>query len=296
MTHKIAFSTMALDNKIESGDSIWPKFNASFVNQEVEMIDIANAIYMGHPFTTWHKNKWRESSNFLAGGYIGLDFDTGDERSSIDYLIKDDFIQKYAALIYTTPSHTAAKPKGRALFLLDGAIQQGSNYTRSVMALMWLFSGTTTPDRKCKDPCRFFYGSKNCQIEIIDNVLPLELVQYLISQYEVTGSDHKQQVEKRDYKPSTVTEQEIQSALNAIQAWNIDYDEWLHVLMGIHHQLGDTGLSIAESWAQGFDGEVTRLWKHLKNNGNTTGTRTIKSLFKLAYNRGWQGFKQGQGN
>lgn len=292
MAHKISFSRMALDKKIESGDPVWPQFNASFVNQEIEMIDIANLIYLGHPFTTWHANNWRETKNFLAAGHLALDFDTGDERSSIDYLIKDDFIQKYAALIYTTPSHTEASPKGRALFLLDNPIEQGKNYTRSVMALIWLFSGVTTPDRKCKDPCRFFYGSKNCQIELIDNVLPLDLVQYLIGQYEATGDAQKKTVEAKNYKPSTADEKEIADALRVIPAWGIDYEEWYKVLMGIHNHLGDAGLGLAQSWGQGEDGEINKLWRCFKPNGNGSGTVTIKTVFKLAYQHGWQGIRQ----
>lgn len=292
MAYKIAFSTMEMANKIPQGDPVWGQFNASFVNRELELLDIANEIYTAHPFTTWHKNNWRESGNFLLGGHIGLDFDTGDERSSLQYLAKDDFIRRYAALIYTTPSHTTDKPKSRALFCLDAPILQGQNYTTAVMALMWLFGGLTTPDRKCKDPCRFFYGSRSCAVEWIDNVLPLDLVKYLIEQYNLSGQEQKQTVIQKDYRPSTATEEEIVSAVQAIPAWGIDYDEWLHILMGIHHQLGDTGLHIADAWAQGADGEVQKLWRYFKSNGNANGTVTVKTLFKLAYHRGWQGYKK----
>lgn len=289
MKHPISFSKMTFDSKIESGDPIWGKFTASFINKELEVIDIANDIYMGHPFTTWHKNQWRDSKNFIKGGHIGIDFDTADIRSSIDYLRKDDFIRRYASLIYTTPSHTPEKPKGRVLFLLEQPIQQSSNYIKAVMSLLWLFSGLTTPDEKCKDSCRFFYGSKNCEIELFDNTLPIDLIKYLIGKHESSGQSQKRIIEQTQYIPSSADEHEIADALKSIPAWGIDYAEWRNVLMGIHSHLGESGLSLAESWGQGKDGEIRRLWRHFKPEGNNTGKVTIKSLFKIAYRHGWQG-------
>ena len=89
MTCKIAFSTMALKGKIADGDARWAQFTGSFRNLELDTIDIANEIYMGHPLTTWHKNNWRHSSNYQLGMHIGLDFDTEDERSTLAYLAKE---------------------------------------------------------------------------------------------------------------------------------------------------------------------------------------------------------------
>jgi hypothetical protein len=110
MKFKMAFSRMALEGKIPPGDPMWGKFNASFQNTEMDITEIANEIYTAHPFTTWHSNNWRNSANYQLGQHIGIDFDTEDERSSLPYLAKDKFIQKYAAFIYTTPSHTPSIP------------------------------------------------------------------------------------------------------------------------------------------------------------------------------------------
>lgn len=282
--YKLAFSRMAPTGKIPPGDSIWGEFNASFVNQELELIDIANQIYTGHPFTTWHKNNWRNRVNYLLGQHIGIDFDTEDQRSTLPYLAKDKFIQKYAALIYTTPSHTPEAPRARVLFLLDEPIHQGKNYTSAVAALLWLFG---TADRQCKDSCRFFYGSHNCEVEWLDNVLPLAKIKQIIEQYKLTGEMTKRTHEHRTYSP-TADQEEVADALKSIPPWGIDYDEWLKVLMAIHHAYGDAGLGLAEQWAEGVDGEVKRKWHSFRQNGNEAGIVTLNTVFKLARNNGWK--------
>lgn len=285
MSYKLAFSRMAPTQKLQQGDPSWSEFNASFVNRELELIDIANEIYCGHPFTTWHKNNWRNATNYMLGQHIGIDLDTEDERSTLAYLAKDKFIKKFAALVYTTPSHTPDAPRARVLFLLDTPINQAKNYTAAVSALLWLFG---TADRQCKDACRFFYGSHNCDLEWIDNVLPLTKIRQIIDQYQATGNIAKDShTKQRNYTP-TAEQKEVQDALGYIKPWSIDYDDWLKILMAIHQGFGDTGLGMAESWAEGLDGEVKRKWKSFKVNGNENGTVTLNTVFKMAHDRGWR--------
>lgn len=284
MSYKIAISTMAPESKIGQGDPIWSAFNASFVNRELELIDIANEIYLGHPFTTWHKNNWRNNANFMLGQTIGLDFDSEDERSTLAHLAKDKFIAKHAALIYTTPSHKPEAPRARVLFLLDQPIHQAQNYTAAVSALLWLFG---TADRQCKDACRFFYGSHKCDVEWLDNVLPIDKVKQIIHQYKATGNVVKRAHEIRNYTP-TADQKEVAEALKAIRPWSIEYDDWVRVLMAIHQSFGDAGLSLAEQWGEGGDGEVRRKWKGFSKNGNGNGTVTPNTIFKMAIDSGWK--------
>ena len=115
--------------KLPPGDPRWPEFNGSFVNKDLPGLDIAARLYDGHPITTWHKNHWRQSCNYQMGQHLGIDFDTNDERSSLPHLLKDPFIKKYGAIVYTTPSHTPAAPRARAIFLLDTPIHQAVNYS-----------------------------------------------------------------------------------------------------------------------------------------------------------------------
>lgn len=79
-THRVAISSWALDHKIPPGSPDWRGFNASFVNRDVTAFDLARQVYDGHAFTTWHKDNWRTTANFVCGQHIGLDFDNGDQH------------------------------------------------------------------------------------------------------------------------------------------------------------------------------------------------------------------------
>lgn len=284
--YKVAIGPQ-LQAKIPYGDAYWSTFNAAFQNVEWDPIRICAALYEGHPITTWHKDHWRHSRNYLLGQHIGIDFDTGDERSSVKHLLADHFIARYASIVYTTPSHTDAEPRARAIFLLDTPIHQAANYTLAATALLWLFG---TADRQCKDAVRFFYGGKPgaCRMEWLDNILPLALVRDLIQRYQATGQTSKHTVSHPNYVPSTPDQAEITDALRVIPPWSIDYDQWVGVLMAIHSAYPDaTGLSMAEAWADGKKGEVAQKWRSFKSDGNPAGKVTVASLFGLAMNFGY---------
>lgn len=169
MAYKIAISSIALKGKIPAGDKRWGQFNDSFQNLELETIDIANAVYTGRSFTTWHNGR-RSLDNFVLGQHLAVDMDSGDERSSFDALMNHSFVQMYASLIYTTPSHTAEQPRARVLFMLDEPITDKDAYQAAAKFLCSLFDGC---DSACTDASRFFYGSLNCDLRIVDKVLPL---------------------------------------------------------------------------------------------------------------------------
>jgi len=278
-TFKVAVSKYSLSGKIPPCDPVWPRFNASFSNLDISEGQLIDKIYMGQPITTWHKDQWRSSENYLCGQYIGLDFDSGDACSSLAALAKDKFISRYASFLYTTMSHSPEAPRSRAIFLLDKPIMQAKNYTTAVTALLWIFG---TADRQCKDAVRFFYGSKSCDVEYIGNVLPLTTVQEVIKKYQESGQAEK----KRQAKTFTDTppcQQEVADALAVIPAWGINYDEWLQVLMGIHSAFGEDGLELAERWADGAPNEVEQKWKSFRHSGVT-----VASIFGIAKNFGWK--------
>lgn len=287
--YKLAFSKMVLRSKIPSGDPLWGEFNGSFDNMTLEPQDIANLIYTGHPFTTWHRNHWRHTNNYELGQHIGIDFDTEDERSTLPYLAKDKFISRYANLLYTTPSHRPEAPRARALFLLDTPIHQAKNYGAAVSALLWLFG---TADRQCKDAARFFYGSIDCDVEWMpENVLPLETLKQIIAQYNATGATAKRNQEHK--YTASADQQEVADALRRIPPWGIEYDEWVRVLMGLHAEFGDSALGLAESWADGGDGEVRRKWRSFRTDGNAAGHVGVGTVYAIAKRFGWQRVAQG---
>lgn len=283
-TFKIAVSNYKLESKLMPGDRRWPAFNSSFKNLDLEMPELLDVIYHGRAVTTHHKDSWRATQNYLCGQHIGLDFDSEDEHSSLACLGKDKFITKYAAFVHTTISHTPEHPRARAIFLLDSPIMQAKNYALAASALLWLFG---TADRQCRDAARFFYGSPGCQFNYYSNVLPLEVLKKLISNYLETGRQEKRIAHRTDYLPPA-SQEEVAEALKKIDPWQVDYDEWVSILMAIHSQFGDAGYPLAENWADGKAGEVGQKWKSFHRDGNTSGAITIATLFGLAKKFGWQ--------
>jgi hypothetical protein len=282
-TFKIAVSNFKTNGKLSPLDPRWPAFNASFLNMDLEKHQILDTVYYGKAITTQHKNQWREGKNYLCGQHLGLDMDTDDERSSLSQLSKDKFIQKYSAFIHTTISHMPEKPRARVIFLLDQPIMQAKNYTMAASALLWLFG---TADRQCKDAVRFFYGSPRCEFEYFDQVLPLEVVKKLISQYIESGQGEKKRSVRPDYLPPA-SQQEVAQALKMIDPWKVDYNEWLSVLMALHSQFGNDGYQLAETWAEGKPKEVSQKWDSFHQTGNEAGAVTIATVFGIAKRFGW---------
>lgn len=240
-------------------------------------------VYDGHPFTTWHKNNWRNNANYDSGQHLGLDFDTEDQRSTIATLLQDPFIKRYASIIYTTPTHTPEKPRARVVFLLDTPIMQAANYALAAQALLWLYG---TADRQCKEPCRFFYGSQGCEMELPDNVLPLSHLKKIIEDYKETG---RRAIRKhRDSIDGPADKAEVIAALNRIPPWSIEYDDWVNVLMALHAEYGDEALDLAEQWADGAPDEVKRKWASFEKRAHTPDSVTIATVFWIAKRYGWQ--------
>lgn len=180
----IAFSSMRLQHKIPHGAPLWGPFNDSFANYTLTLEEIAEMIYEGRPYTTWHIGR-RKRKNFLLGQHLALDFEGSagwGSATTLGALAQDPFISRYGALLYTTPSHRPpADPRARVLFVLDRPIQRAENQVRAATALLALYRFS---DPACKDPCRFYYGSPRCDMLMLDNVLPLDKVIEMIEAHE----------------------------------------------------------------------------------------------------------------
>lgn len=281
-TYKVAISRYQLKAKLPPGDPLWKEFNASFDNRAVTPEHLIDEIYKGKAITTWHKDNWRTSENYMLGQHIGLDFDSGDEKSTIAYWAKNAYVKKYASFMYTTVSHTPDNPRARLIFLLDAPIFQAKNYALAVSALLWIFE---TADRQCKDPVRFFYGSAGCEVEWFGNVLPLQAVHDSIRVYRESGQAERHQAAKREYS-APPSQQEVADALKFIPPWGVAYDEWVQVLMGIHSAFGDAGRGLADSWADGKPGEVEQKWRSF-HTGKQDAV-TVATVFGLAKRFGWR--------
>lgn len=276
-----------METKLPPGDKRWHWFNGAFENRELTVLELESAVTQGRPITTWHKD-WRKTENYLLGQHLGLDFDTKDKRSDMDHLLTDPFIFERASLLYTTPSHTPAAPRARVLFTLDTPIYQAMNYALASAALLWMFG---TADRQCKDAVRFFYGGTPgaCETRVLGQELPIDLVKDLIKRYQATGQRARRKAIQR-YAGQTPDEAKVIDALRHIDAWGIDYDQWVAVLMAVHSAFpGPSGMAIAESWADGKPGEVEQKWRSFKPGGNGLGRIGVGTLFALAKEAGWIG-------
>lgn len=289
MKYRIAINRMAT-GKLPKGDPRWHEFTNSFVNRELELLEIANAIYTGHAYCPWQRSVGRSSENFLCAQHIAIDMDTKDERSAIATLSQHPFVRMYGALIHTSPSHTPELPKARVIFFLDRYIESALGYTAAVEFMMAQFDDH---DPVCKDPSRFFYGANNCDIWFQEGELPIAHLRHYFKQWErnrpkaPAKTDGKiiNLQQKRDERTDKDTRDELEKvgdALRKIDPWSIDYNRWIGILAALKREFGDRALSLAEEWAQGQPGEVRREWeKHLKTNRGGKQT-TLGTIYHLA--------------
>lgn len=268
--YRIAFSTMALDGKFPPGDPRWKAFNASFENVELPAPGMAFLIDEGKAFTTCHANGWRANDNYQLGQHLGVDFDTW----SVDQAMADPFIERYAAIVYRTPSSTPEKPRSRAVFLLDTPIRQAANYTKAAMALIQVFGGKA--DAQCKDACRFFYGSLGSMPVQRPLELPLDIVKALIQQREQIQQQTQHRRRTDHVYPRTDEARRAKEMLQRLAPARADsYSDWLEVGMALS-TLGDEGLSLWVEWstrsAKFRHGECERKWRGFDGNGITLAT------------------------
>lgn len=151
-------------------EDAWKSFNGNFTNEHLSAEDLITCIQQGFAFTT-HHHRYRKAENFTQGQHIALDFDTEDERSTLEALAAHPFISSYATFLCTTPSHTTRTPRARVVFLLDRPIRNVEKYTLLAHALVDVIPYA---DKTCKDATRFYFGAVGCEVVRLGNILTLE--------------------------------------------------------------------------------------------------------------------------
>ena len=157
----------------------WGKYNGSFIAEEHTPVSLLAQIAQGYSFTavlggcqgpccgSWctipeHKEVpghcgrpvgYRRNWHFESAQFIALDFDTGDERSGLEYLLRQPLIAKHGAFLYTTLSHTPDCPKCRVVFITDAPITDPDQYRRAKRAVM---AQLPWGDSAVHDPARMF--------------------------------------------------------------------------------------------------------------------------------------------
>ena len=162
-------------------DGDWEAFHKSGQWREGSARDMLKWIYRGYAFAPIFDNPTvRKSNHFDQAHHIAIDFDTDDERSSLQALADDPFANYFATFGYTTPSHQVHKPRSRLLFIFDQPVTDGAYYEDLYQALLWRFPAA---DRSAKDAARMFYGSPGCQVWDNWSLLPLKAASVLIEQW-----------------------------------------------------------------------------------------------------------------
>ena len=170
MTHTIqAAINQQIINKIEemedgSVNPKWEIFTTQCENVELTVPEFADHINQGHAFCAQHKKR-KKNSNFTGINILTVDIDKG---TTFEQLLADPFVQLYATIIYTTPSHTSENHRLRLVFLLDRLITDSAEMRMAYQGIIRKFGG----DESCKDACRGFFGSTNSNPIILGNVLP----------------------------------------------------------------------------------------------------------------------------
>lgn len=160
-----------LKDKASSAEIV--KNNAKFENCDIDSVTLAAEIKKGHAFCAQHKPGGRKTSGFTAAGYLAVDIDHG---LTLEAAKADPFVQTYASIVYTTPSHTAEAHRFRIIFELEDPIRDADRMKRALTALTARFGG----DNACTDACRMFYGSSASAPEVYGNRLPAAEVESLL--------------------------------------------------------------------------------------------------------------------
>ena len=135
---------------------------------------------------------FRKDKNFYQTNLIALDYDNG--FGSIEDITNLPFFKEFGLFYYTSASHDpkAGKIKCRLVFRIEKTITDKDDYLNLMRGILVDFGEKIDPttrqtlkrgaDNACKDAARIFYGSKDCDWQIIneDNYIPHNIVKEFI--------------------------------------------------------------------------------------------------------------------
>jgi len=174
----------------------WRDFHMSFFPFKTTAHGLAIEIFKGYSFTPIYNGR-RKKENFSEAYHIAVDFDTGDERASIDNLSKIDIVRDCASFIYTTASHTPEHPKARVVWIFEDSIMALSFYETLFRALLWRLPFA---DQGVKDGLRLYYGSPQCAVWGGWNILTEDVIAELVKEYK-SSHPKKVEIERKSIAP-----------------------------------------------------------------------------------------------
>lgn len=139
-------------------------------------------------------NRRRLKVNMKEQQILALDFDNarikspkqkaeGSHYQSMNDILANEFIQKYAAFAYKTFSYTEDWEKFRVVFILDRILYTNDAVDQAYKYLMKEFPNV---DTNTKDSARLFYGGQGLVEINYNNVLPVDILQ--LNEEKVKGS------------------------------------------------------------------------------------------------------------
>ena len=174
-------------DKVKPGDKRYWRLNMTFRTCELTARELLGDIHAGHAWTAPHRKvqhrrpdgkrtTFRVKQNVIGVQAIGLDSDTGDERSALAWWESDPFFAQYGAFAHTTASHQQDAPRCRVVFVLPELWTVGD----AELLLRALHERYPHIDHSAKDASRIFYGARGCSYVMPENVMPQDVAQALI--------------------------------------------------------------------------------------------------------------------
>lgn len=151
-------------------------YNKRFISTDITITQLADEVKKGYAFCPQIKPGCdRSKPNFVASGFLAVDIDP-DSNLSLEAAFNMPYVQNYASLVYTTPSHTEDVNRFRIVFELEEPIADANRMASALKSLVAMFKA----DEHCKDPAHFFFGNTNAKIWLFDKKMPTTVVDTLV--------------------------------------------------------------------------------------------------------------------
>jgi hypothetical protein len=197
-------------------------YNKNFQNINVSMDELVREIGNGYAFCAQHKNNWRKKENFTTTEMLAVDIDHG---MRIDDAIRHEFVQNFAGVIYTTPSHNEDHHRFRIVFELTESLDDCGLVEEALTGLIAKFGA----DGSCKDACRIFFGNDKAKLFVIGRKLPIRELVDLIKRGRERAATNL--IARR--------ENGLADTLNVHSAVRLRVDDLVIDTQGASHRLGD---------------------------------------------------------
>lgn len=193
----------------------------------------------------------------MCAQHIGVDFDDETEASTIEQQLKSRFVQRYASLIYTTQSHTEEKPRCRIIFLTDEPEYNADSHrarTRTVCSLLGA-------DVSATEPTRAFYGSgENGRAVVLGNVLPLSVVDSVVSEYQEATVRPAKTYESETLDEAKAVELLRKINLDSFQS-GVRHEALWRTCAVVKKEFPSNGLDMLLAWQPERETEIREQWR-----------------------------------